>query len=93
MGKFKNVLVKSDEQLLHLVRYVHLNAVTAHIVSKPEKWQYSSYAEYIYPDKVTFPFVQYSSLFDLSPHEHQKFTEDGIDYQRSLAVIKKLVLE
>ena len=42
-GRFKNVLVQNDEQLMHLTRYIHLNAVTAHIVDKPENWNHSSY--------------------------------------------------
>jgi len=33
---FKKVLIESDEQLLHLTRYVHLNPVTAYIVNKPD---------------------------------------------------------
>ncbi|MBN1870037.1 MAG: transposase [Candidatus Omnitrophica bacterium] len=45
-GRFKNVLVKTDEQLLHLTRYIHLNPVTANLVSSPEDWVFSSYAEY-----------------------------------------------
>ena len=46
-GRFKKVLVNSDEQLLHLTRYVHLNPVSAGIVEKPEDWPCSSYREYI----------------------------------------------
>jgi putative transposase len=42
-GKFKNVLVSSDEQLLHLSRYIHLNPVAALLVDKPEEWGASSY--------------------------------------------------
>jgi putative transposase len=35
-GRFRKVLVGSDEQLLHLTRYVHLNPVTACLVDKPK---------------------------------------------------------
>ncbi len=34
-SRFKRVEVTSDEQLLHLTRYIHLNPVTAHIVEEP----------------------------------------------------------
>ena len=44
-GRFRNVLVESNEQLYHLTRYVHLNPVTAHLAESPEQWQASSYNE------------------------------------------------
>ena len=36
--RFRSILIKTDEQLLHLTRYIHLNPVTAHLVNEPEKW-------------------------------------------------------
>lgn len=92
VGRFKNVSVKTDEQLLHLTRYLHLNPVTARIVSQPEKWQYSSYREYTIHGE-PFPICQYEGLFEIDPAEYQKFVKDHIAYQRELAVIKKLALE
>ena len=90
-GRFKKVLVTSDEQLLHLTRYVHLNPVSAGIVEKPEDWLYSSYREYIglEPKNIceTDPFLSFSE------EEYKEFVEDRIDYQRSLELIKHLVLE
>ena len=35
-GRFKKVLVETDEQLLHLTRYIHLNPVTDYLINKPE---------------------------------------------------------
>ena len=46
-NRFKAVKVESDDQLLHLTRYLHLNPVTAYLVDKPEDWQASSYKEYL----------------------------------------------
>ena len=46
-GPFKNQTVDQENYLLHLTRYIHLNPVTAGIVSRPEDWIYSSYREYI----------------------------------------------
>jgi putative transposase len=65
VGKFKKVLVTSDEQLLHLTRYVHLNPVSAGLVEKPEDWPYSSYREYIERNKVPKMKIS-SSRFDMS---------------------------
>jgi putative transposase len=33
--RFENKLVKNEEQLLHLSRYIHLNPVTAKLIDKP----------------------------------------------------------
>ena len=46
-GRFENVLIKTDEQLLHLTRYIHLNPVTAYLVDQAKDWQASSYNEYL----------------------------------------------
>ncbi len=92
-GRFKNVPVTKDEQLLHLTRYIHLNPVTAGIVEKPEQWKYSSYKEYVEVKKGKYPICKYDGLFDMSPHEYRKFVEDQKDYQRELAKIKKIALE
>ena len=46
-GPFHNRLVKTEGDLLHLTRYIHLNPVTAGFAERPELWEYSSYQEYI----------------------------------------------
>uniref|UniRef100_A0A7C4NYZ4 Transposase IS200-like domain-containing protein n=1 Tax=Thermodesulfobacterium geofontis TaxID=1295609 RepID=A0A7C4NYZ4_9BACT len=90
-GRVKRVLVESDEQLLHLTRYVHLNPVSAGIVEKPEDWVYSSYREYIGMEKEKV--CNKEKFFDFSKKEYKKFVEDRIDYQRSLEIIKHIILE
>jgi putative transposase len=90
-GRVKRVLVESDEQLLHLTRYVHLNPVSAGIVEKPEDWVYSSYREYIGMEKEKV--CNKEKFFDFSKKEYKKFVEDRIDYQRNLEIIKHIILE
>ena len=92
-GRFKNVSVENDGQLLHLTRYIHLNPVTAGLVDKPESWQYSSYMEYVQPKEVDNPLSRFEGLIDDKPADYQKFVEDHKDYQRELALIKAQVLE
>lgn len=93
VGRFKSVLVESDEQLLHLTRYVHLNAVTAGLVNEADSWPWSSYAEYINPNAVEFPLCDFQDLIDLKPRQYRVFVEDHVGYQREFALIKKLALE
>ena len=90
-SKFKNVLVLTDEQLLHLTRYFHLNPTSAGLIEKPEDWLYSSYSEYL-NDK-TDGICQFRSLFDLDTKQYQKFVNDRKSYQRELSIIKKFLID
>lgn len=45
-GRFRAIHVDEVGYLLHLSRYIHLNPVKAHLVKRPEEWEFSSYLEY-----------------------------------------------
>lgn len=91
-GKFKNVKVITDEQLLHVTRYFHLNASSVGLVNKPEDWLYSSYGEYLGLTKDGF--CRFQNLFvDFDPKQYQKFVNDQIAYQRELSIIKKFLID
>lgn len=92
-SKFKNVPVESDEQLNHLVRYVHLNPATAHLVKNPEEWSYSSYREYLGEIPEGQEICNFKDILDIEPISYRKFVNDQISYQRELAQIKKLLLD
>jgi putative transposase len=92
-GKFKNVLVKTDEQLLHLTRYIHLNPSTAFLVDRPEEWLASSYQEYLLKVNNIERICKFEDVLEIEPSSYRKFIEDRISYQRELAVIKEMLLE
>ena len=92
-GRFKSVLIESDEQLIHLTRYIHLNPVTAYIVDKPEKWQYSSYQEYCEEIKKEEILCNFHNILDIKADSYKRFVEDNISFQRELSKIKKLLIE
>lgn len=95
-GRFKNVLIKSDEQLLHLTRYIHLNPVTAELVDEPQHWPVSSYLEYLRDEGVKGSdesLCSYKDILDVEPITYKKFVEDRISYQRTLADIKNIIFE
>ncbi|MFH1459540.1 MAG: transposase [Candidatus Omnitrophota bacterium] len=87
-SRFKSVNVDTDEQLMHLTRYVHLNPVTAHLVNNPEAWNYSSYKEFISMENEEQPICKYNDLLDINPKQYAEFVHSNIDYQRQLADIK-----
>ncbi len=94
VGHFKNVLISTNEQLLHATRYLHLNPTSAGLVEKPEDWKFSSYSEYIHPPIERIETIcTKSDLFDITPARYKKFVDDQQAYQRSLAIIKHLLID
>jgi len=94
-SRFNNVLIKNDEQLMHLTRYLHLNPVTAYLVKKPEDWLFSSYKEYLLDDNKNQSGImcQFDDILNIEPSLYGKFVNARISYQRELAKIKNLLLD
>ena len=94
-GRFKNVLVDKDEQILHLTRYIHLNPASAGLVDKPDKWSFSSYGEYInnHPGSKNDHLCDFDGLINLDPTKYKKFVQSRIAYQKELSKIKHLLIE
>jgi len=46
-GRFKSIIVDSDNYLLQLSRYIHLNPVKAGLVKRPQQFPWSSYLFYL----------------------------------------------
>lgn len=95
---FKAVIIETDEQLLHVSRYIHLNPSTAYVI-EPEnledyKWSsLNSYldknfnsADYFVNPKIVLSFFK-------RREDYEKFVLDQASYQRELDKIKHLVLE
>ena len=93
VGRFKNVLVEDDNQMLHLSRYVHLNPTTANLAQRPEDWKYSSYQEYLRGSSFKKNIAVWNDIMDISRYEYKRFVEDRIEYQKELENIKHLILE
>ena len=90
-SRFKAVRVESNEQLLHLTRYVHLNPTSDGLIKKPEDWEWSSYREYISNDKVLREYLKEIELTE--KEKYKKFVEERQDYQKRLKELRRLILE
>ncbi len=88
-SRFKSVIVGSDEQLLHLTRYLHLNPTSDGLVERPEEWKYSSYVEYIGLSKEKI--CRADALKDISTEKYREFVEERKDYQKTLSMIKEVL--
>ncbi len=91
-GRFKSVLVDSEEQLLHLTRYFHLNPTSAELVDKPGDWEHSSYSEYICKEKVS-NICEFSEAISMNDRQYKNFVESYKDNQREKSIIKYLTID
>lgn len=92
-GNFKAVRIVTNEQLLHVSRYIHLNPVTAYIVEKENlrEYKWSSYLEYI--NQIT-PFCSKEVILGQFHHSsYEQFVLDNADHQRQLKKIRHLIIE
>ena len=91
-GKFKAVLITSNEQLLHVSRYIHLNPYSSGVVKtirELKAYPYSSLAK-LSTSKVESKLIldQFKNVAD-----YYQFVFDNADYQKSLEEIKHQILE
>lgn len=91
-GQFKAVLVETDEQLLHLSRYIHLNPLVSLLISDLSKYQWSSYAEFNQEKEGLCNKQVILSEFK-SPYAYRQFVMDRADYGKNLEVIKHKLLD
>ncbi len=92
---FKAVRIETDEQFLHVSRYIHLNPVSAFLIKVKdlEDYRWSSFPEYINPSRSLFTNPSFILSFFKTKDSYKNFVFDQADYQRELAKIKHLVLE
>lgn len=93
-GRFKAVRIESEEQLIHVSRYIHLNPYSAGIIKKPqelENYPYSSFSEYLNPGG-SYKNNLIVKLFD-STDKYREFVINQSDHQRQMERIKHLTID
>lgn len=93
-GVFKSVHIESDEQLIHVSRYIHLNPVASFVIKDVDLFSYpwSSLPDYL---------RERSSLLNMEPvlenfstkSNYENFVLDRIDYAKKLEQVQHLILE
>ena len=97
-GKFHAVLVETEEQLLHLSRYIHLNPYSSAIVksfAQLKHYPWSSLPCYLSSQPDYYQLCQNDVIMTYfkDGNEYEKFLANRADYQRNLEYIKHLLLE
>lgn len=95
-GRFRAKHIKSEEQLIHLSRYHHLNpytdgAVTSH--AELLSYSYSSLPDYIGTKVNDFVDTELILSYFKRKSLYKKFVLAHADYQRKLGRIKHLLME
>ncbi len=91
-GSFKAVRVESNDQLIHLSRYIHLNPVVSGLVGKLGEYPWSSYEEYMQNNSNLCLAGEILNFFS-SKEKYRQFLEDQIEYGISLEMIKHQLIE
>lgn len=93
---FQAIRIETDEQLLYVSRYIHLNPSTGYLVTidKLLNYPWSSLSYYIEGER-KFQFINTEMLLLLANGnvKYREFVFDQAAYQRELATIKHLLLE
>lgn len=93
-GVFKAVRVESDEQLIHLSRYIHLNPLVSYVVKEADfiTYPWSSLPDYL---KGNSSFVNIDIVLRhfASSEAYKKYIFDQIDYAKKLELIKHLTFD
>ncbi len=96
LTSFKAVRIMSEEQFIHVSRYIHLNPVTGYLLKIEELLTsvLTSFRWYI-GKKGKDSFVNTEKILSIfrSKENYKKFVFDQVDYQRKIDKIKKLTLD
>lgn len=73
---FKAKMIDTDEVLLHVSRYIHLNPVIKGLIERPIEWRWSSYPEYF--DSEVKPICNHQEILERfkSPDRYRAFVEN-----------------
>ena len=94
-GPFKAVRVESEEQLIHLSRYIHLNPISSFLIKEAEldSYSWSSLPEYLAPQGNTLSNPTFIGGLFKSPTGYRDFIHNQIDYAQKMECIKHLAFE
>jgi len=94
-NSFKAKRVETDEQFVHVSRYIHLNPVTAYLIKFNELKDYplTSFPNYVYENKDLFVNTKFLLGMFKSAENYIKFVADQVGYQRELALVRDLIIE
>lgn len=94
-SRFKAVRIQTDEQLLHVSRYIHLNPTSSYLIRIKDlsSYPWSSFPEYLSERESIFINPRFILELAGGKTRYRKFVFNQAEYQRELNKIKHLSLE
>lgn len=94
-GTFKAILVEDDEQLIHLMRYIHLNPVSGSMINLDELGFYEWCSHKYFLEGDNDDFINNQPIMNIfkSIKSYQNFIADQVDYAKKLELIKHQIIE
>lgn len=92
-GRYKAVHVETDEQLVHVSRYIHLNPLIAGLVTNIKHDRWTSYSDYISNHSSEICSTDLILSQFPTKRAYELFVLDHINYAKQLNVVKHLLLE
>lgn len=92
---FKGKWVETDEEFVHISRYIHLNPVTSFQINSDDLAIYPWTSLPYYLNKLENRFISTSMLLSRfkTPAKYYQFIKDQADHQRKLGRIKHLLFD
>lgn len=92
---FSAVRIETDEQFLHVSRYIHLNPSTSYLVETKDlpSYPWFSFPEYLGMKTPLFTNPELILRMAGGIEKYKKFVFNHAEYQRELGKIKHLILE
>lgn len=90
VGRFKAVKIYSEDLLIHISRYIHLNPIVASITNDLQ-YAYSSYPDYADNNDLVDRTIILNRFKSIK--EYEKFTVDQIGYAKELNKLKHLTID
>lgn len=92
-GRYRAAIIDSDDLLIHVARYIHLNPVVSGLCKHPGEYEWSSYGNYIGKEgRLNCATTAVMSRFG-SVEKWEEFHVGQIDYARALEEIKHLAID
>lgn len=94
-NSFKAKRIETEEQLVHVSRYIHLNPVTSYLIDFKNLANYSwtSFPMYLNGNSESFINTEFILKLFGTKEKYRQFVADQINFQRELAIIKDLIME
>ncbi len=94
--QFKSRMIITDEQFIHISRYIHLNPYSSGIVNTLNQlinYPYSSFSEYLSGRDKIISSEYILKYFNNNIENYKKFVLDNAEYQKTLEAIKHVKVE